>query len=68
LRILAQKAGVELKHYNKNPRKYRKTKAFMILRVAAAFFEKQLQVPVGTKSKRIFVGRGLEPETIKSGG
>lgn len=67
LRILAAKAGVELKHYQKNPQENtERQKLYDICELAAAFFEKQLfGQGWGQKAKEYLLGRGLKPETIK---
>jgi len=67
LRILAAKAGVELKHYNRNPQENtERQRLYDICELSAAFFEKQLSGPGwGQKAKEYLLGRGLKSETIK---
>jgi len=67
LRILAQKAGVELKQYNRNPQEStERQRLYDICELSAAFFEKQLSGPGwGQKAKEYLLGRGLKSETIK---
>ncbi len=65
LRILAQKAGVELAAFDPAIRN-EKTKLYEICETAARFFEKQLhQSQTGQKALAYLKDRGLSDETIK---
>src|SRR3989344_1259150 len=65
LRILAQKAGIEIDQYDPAV-KNEKSRLFSVTEAAARFFEKQLS---GSNSGKQALGylssRGLKPETIK---
>ncbi len=65
LRILAQKAGVELKSVRPEVRTKRQ-RVYEICDLAAKFFETQLQKSaVGKKSKQYLLGRTISEESIK---
>jgi len=65
LRILAQKAGVELK--KEDPRlKTERKRLYDICELATRFFEKQLaESKVGQEAKQYLLGRGIKEESIK---
>lgn len=67
LRILAEKAGVKLSHYNYNPQAAdSKSKTLEILELATKFYEKQLWDGSGKgKILKYLRNRGLEGKTIK---
>ncbi len=65
LRILATKAGVELKRENPQLSSERK-RLYEICELSCAFFEKQMQAPGwGSKAKEYLLKRGIKEETIK---
>ncbi|MFA5877777.1 MAG: DNA primase [Candidatus Staskawiczbacteria bacterium] len=65
LRILAQRAGVELKHQNPELRTARQ-RLYEICELATLFFEKQLEASVtGQKSKEYLSKRGINQDSIK---
>ncbi len=64
LRILAQKAGVELKREDPKVKSQRQ-KLYEITELACKFFEKQLESSAGQKSKEYLLNRGVKEETIK---
>ena len=65
LRILAQKAGVELKRENPQLRTERH-RLYEICDLSCSFFEKQLQAgDWGAKAKEYLLNRGIKEETIK---
>jgi len=65
LRILAQKAGVELKPFKKEL-KTERARLYDICELACRFFEKQLwESSEGNKVKNYLQKRGLKEETIK---
>ncbi len=64
LRILAAKAGIELKR--QDPRvKTERQRAYEISEWATRFFEKQLQENVGKKAKEYLLKRGISNESIQ---
>jgi len=63
LRILAQKAGVELKRENVQLRTERQ-RLYEICNWACSFFEKQLQGGVGKEAEEYLLGRGIKKENI----
>ena len=65
LRILAQKAGVELK--KQDPKiNTQKNRAYDLMELACKFFEKQLhEGGIGKKAKKYLMDRGLAEESIK---
>jgi len=65
LRILAQKAGVELKR--QDPKlKTERQRLYEILELSCRFFEKQLEAsPTGREAKEYLLKRGVKEETIK---
>ncbi|PIR01992.1 MAG: DNA primase [Candidatus Nealsonbacteria bacterium CG_4_9_14_0_2_um_filter_37_38] len=68
LRILAQKAGVELKKPSPELVKWQteKTKLYEVCELATQFFEKQLDASsVGNEAKGYLLGRGISKESIK---
>ena len=67
LRILAQKAGVELQQYKTNPElQTKKQRLSEVLEIACLFFEKQLeQTKVGNLALDYLKQRGLTDLTIK---
>ena len=69
LRILARKAGVELKRQDSKVTaawRTEKQRLFEIIELACAFFEKQLQSSLaGQKAKQYLLNRGVLEETIK---
>jgi len=65
LRILASKAGVELKHENVQLKSERK-RLYEICNLACAFFEKQLgNSAYGKEAKDYLLKRGISEESIK---
>ena len=65
LRILAQRAGVQLEHYDPGVQDA-KAVLYEVCETAARFFEKQLHhSPVGKQAKDYLKDRGLKEETIK---
>jgi len=65
LRILAQKAGVELKREDPKVKSQRQ-KLYEITELACKFFEKQLHnSSAGAAAKKYLLDRGLKEETIK---
>jgi DNA primase len=65
LRILANKAGVELKHENVQSKSERK-RLYEICELACAFFEKQLgNSAFGKEAKDYLLKRGISDESIK---
>ena len=65
LKILAKRAGVELREYHPQDQTER-TRLLDICELAAKFFEKQLQETVsGKKCQEYLLKRGLLPQTIK---
>jgi DNA primase len=68
LRILAKKAGIELKKPSFQYKQWQteKEKLFQVCESATRFFEKQLnQSKTGKQAKEYLVSRGIKPETIK---
>lgn len=67
LRILAKKAGVELKQYRANPElQTKRARLYDINELACRFFEKQLQqTSIGKKAVEYLKTRGLAQETIE---
>lgn len=68
LRILAQRAGVELKPISPESAIWRteRTRLYEICELAAKFFEKQLQESkAGKEAKEYLLGRGISEDTIK---
>jgi len=69
LRILANKAGVELKREHAMPSDWnsQRHELYEITELACKFFEKQLESSVaGKDAKKYLLQRGLKEETIKS--
>jgi len=65
LRILSQKAGVELKPVNQEL-KTERARLYEICELSARFFEKQLEGnKIGEAVKKYFLGRGITEESIK---
>lgn len=65
LRILANKAGVELKRENIKLKTERQ-RLYEIAELTCSFFEKQLQESsIGKKAKEYLLGRGITEESIK---
>ncbi len=68
LRILAQRAGVELKKQTPEYAKLRseRERLYEICELTTKFFEKQLEASsVGKEAKRYLLGRGITEESIK---
>lgn len=68
LRILAQKAGVELKRQTPEYTKWRseRERLYKICELAARFFEKQLEESsAGKEAKKYLLSRGINEESIK---
>ena len=68
LRILAQKAGIELKRQTPeySRLKSERQKLYEICELATKFFEKQLEESkIGKEAKKYLVGRGISEESIK---
>jgi len=68
LRILAQKAGVELKKQTPEYQKFKteRQRLYEICELAARFFEKQLEASVsGKEAKEYLLSRGISQESIK---
>ena len=65
LERLAKRAGIELKHFNKEAAG-EKTRFYQVADLAARFFEKQLwESQSGQKALEYLRGRGLKDETLK---
>ncbi len=65
LRILAQKAGVQLKKQDPKIRSERQ-RLYEICELTCRFFEKQLQDGKGgQEAKKYLLGRGISPESLK---
>ena len=64
LRILAQKAGVELKRENPKLRSERQN-LYEICELACTFFEKQLESQTGKEVQDYLSKRGILPDSIK---
>ena len=68
LRILAKKAGIELKKPSFQYKQWQteKEKLFQVCESATRFFEKQLaQSKTGKQAKEYLISRGIKPEAIK---
>lgn len=68
LRILAQKAGIELKRQTPEYAKFKseRERLYEICEIAARFFEKQLgESSTGKEAKKYLLGRGITEESIK---
>ncbi len=68
LRILAQRAGVELKRQTPEYAKLKteRQRLYEICELTSLFFEKQLEASsVGKEAKRYLLGRGITEESIK---
>ena len=67
LRILAQKAGVELKKQSPESVgwKTERQRLYEICELATQFFEKQLESKKGKEVKEYLLGRGISEESIK---
>jgi len=68
LRILAQKAGVELKRQTPEYKKWQteRQRLYEICELAARFFEKQLEESkIGKEAKKYLISRGIREESIK---
>lgn len=68
LRILAQKAGVELKKFSPEIAKVKseRQRLYEICELATKFFEKQLELSVtGKEARKYLLDRGLTEESIK---
>jgi len=68
LRILAQRAGVELRKYTPEYAKLKteRQRLYEIYELTSLFFEKQLEASsVGKEAKRYLLGRGITEESIK---
>lgn len=66
LRVLAQRAGVELKNFDRSLQN-NKTRLLEICELAAKFFEKQLwHSTTGQRAKDYLQKRGLKEETIRN--
>ncbi|MCX6759650.1 MAG: DNA primase [Candidatus Nealsonbacteria bacterium] len=68
LRILAQKAGVELKRQTPEYKKWQteRQRLYEICELATRFFEKQLEESkIGKEAKKYLVSRGIREESIK---
>jgi len=63
LRILAQKAGVELKRQDPKLRTERQ-RLYGICESATRFFEKQLESKTGQEVKKYLIGRGINEDSI----
>ena len=65
LRLLAQKAGVELK--KQDPKlKTERNRLYQICELACRFFEKQLeQSSTGREAKNYLLSRGIKPDSLK---
>lgn len=63
LRILAQKAGVELKRQDPKLRTERQ-RLYEICESATRFFEKQLESKTGQEVKKYLIGRGINEDSI----
>lgn len=67
LRMLAQRAGVELQPENPQAARVRSEREgiYEANRLAVAFFEKMLRAPAGKKARQYCEGRGLTEATIE---
>ncbi len=68
LRILAQKAGVELKPFRPEMKEIatERTRLYEVCELAAEFFEKQLEgKTIGGEAKKYLLGREISEESIK---
>jgi len=68
LRILAQRAGVELKPRSPEWQKFKteRQRLYEICELATKFFEKQLEgSSLGKETKKYLLGRGIKEESIK---
>jgi len=68
LRLLAQKAGVELKKPSPQYKEWQteRSRLYEICELAGRFFEKQLhEGPTGQEAKKYLLGRGLTEESIR---
>jgi len=67
LKILAHRAGVELKSSRYNPElKTARQRLYELCELSSSFFEKQLQASAaGKEVKKYFLERGLDEESIK---
>ena len=68
LRILAQRAGIELRKYTPECAKLKteRQRLYEICELTSLFFEKQLEASsVGKEAKRYLLGRGITEESIK---
>ncbi|MFH1575886.1 MAG: DNA primase [Candidatus Nealsonbacteria bacterium] len=68
LRILAQKAGVELKKYSSEDARLltERNKLYEVCELTCRFFEKQLEASItGKEAKQYLLNRGLKPESVK---
>ncbi len=68
LKILAQKAGVELPQYKPQDPKVQEEKdlALRIVDFASRFYHQSLLLPVGQKAREYLAGRGLSEQTVKN--
>ncbi len=68
LKILAQKAGVELPQFRPQDPKVQEEKglALRIVDFASRFYHQSLLLPVGQKAREYLAGRGLSEQTIKN--
>ena len=64
LKILAQRAGVEIKRISPKLR-VEKERLYEICQLASQFFNKQLESKAGQKAKKYLLNRGISEESIK---
>ncbi len=67
LEKLSRKAGVSMPKFSKdnNAEQEKKKSLYEIMELAAAFYEKNLYLPIGSKGLEYFYNRGLDDELIK---
>ena len=68
LRILAQRAGVELKPFHPESKELatHRSRLYEILELACQFFEKQLEgKTIGAEARKYLLGRGISEDSIK---
>ena len=67
LKMLAQRAGVELKKASPQSARLRseKERLYAVSELAAKFFEKQLESKIGQQAKKYLLDRGISQESIK---
>ncbi|PIP55568.1 MAG: DNA primase [Candidatus Zambryskibacteria bacterium CG_4_9_14_3_um_filter_42_9] len=64
LKLLAEKAGVEIEYHATSESKTEKDKIFFVLEEATKFFEKELTL--NDSARQYIISRGINEETVKS--